>query len=404
METRDILERLIAFPSVFTAPDYAGITDYAISVLEPLGVTCHRLDAPDGGRAGLFAATGPAGPGGVMLSAHLDVVPVTGQEWRTDPFVATQRDDRIHGRGTSDMKGFAAAAIRAMAEAVRRPLSQPLKLALSWDEEAGCVGIAEMIGSLDATIGLPDLCIVGEPTSMRIVTGHKGKLSHRVTFTGSAGHSAGAPGHVNALHLACDFIGKLRQLQDEIAATGFRADGYAVPYSTIHVGNLAGGSALNMIPESAVLEFEVRHLGGEDIGGLMARIETAAAEIASKAREKRPEAGIEITEFNRYPGFDIACGQETEFLESAGGHLPPGKVDYGTDGGVIAAEGVPVLVCGPGDISRAHRADEYITVADLSECDAFLVRVLDALEVGLPLSRKPGLALRSACIPSSPRD
>lgn len=390
MDTRDILERLIAFPSVFTATDYAGITDYAISVLEALGVTCHRIEAPGGGRAGLFATTGPAGPGGVMLSAHLDVVPVTGQDWRTDPFVATERDGRIFGRGTSDMKGFAAAAIRAMAEAARRPLAQPLKLALSYDEEAGCVGIAQMAESLHRTIGLPDLCIVGEPTSMQIVTGHKGKLSHRVAFTGSAGHSAGAPGHVNALHLACDFIGSLRQFQEGIAKTGLRADGYSVPYSTIHVGNLAGGSALNMIPETALLEFEIRHLAGEDVADLVARIEAAAVSIAAKARERRSAAAIKMTEFNRYPGFDIASGRETEFLESVGGRLPSGKVDYGTDGGVIAAEGVPVLVCGPGDIARAHRADEYITTTELVECDAFLVRVVEALGVGLPFSRPKG--------------
>ncbi len=387
MDTREILDRLIAFPSVFTATDYAAITDYAISVLEPLGVTCHRLEAPGGGRAGLFAATGPDGPGGVMLSAHLDVVPVTGQNWRTDPFVATERDGRIYGRGASDMKGFAAAAIRAMAEASGRPLARPLKLALSWDEEAGCVGIAEMVGSLDRTIGRPDLCIVGEPTSMRIVTGHKGKLSQRVAFTGSAGHSAGAPDHVNALHLACDFIGTLRQLQEEIADTGICAEGYAIPYTTIHVGNLSGGSALNMIPEAAVLELEIRHLGGEDIEALLTRIETSAAAIAAQAQTLRPEAAIAISEFNRYPGFDIASGPETRFLASVGGRLPPGKVDYGTDGGVIAGEGVPVLVCGPGKISRAHRADEFITLAELSECDAFLARILDVLETGAPFAR-----------------
>lgn len=388
MDTRDILDRLIAFPSVFTAADYSEITDYAISILEPLGVTCHRLEAPGGGRSGLFASTGPAGPGGVMLSAHLDVVPATGQSWRTDPFVATERDGRIYGRGTSDMKGFAAAAIRAMAEASGRPLAQPLKLALSWDEEAGCVGIAEMVGSLDRTIGRPDLCIVGEPTSMQIVTGHKGKVSQRVTFTGSAGHSAAAPEHVNALHLACDFIGTLRQLQDEIAETGFHSARYAVPYSTIHVGNLKGGSALNMIPETAMLQFEIRHLAGEDVGALLARIESAAARIAAKGRERRSEASIEISEFNRYPGFDISSGPETGFLESVGGHLPLGKVDYGTDGGVIAANGVAVLVCGPGDISRAHKADEYIELTELKECDALLGRILDSLEVGLPFERQ----------------
>jgi len=387
MDTREILGRLISFPSVFTAADYVDITDYVISVLEPLGVTCHRIAAPGGGRAGLFAATGPAGPGGVLLSAHLDVVPVTGQDWRTEPCTAKERGGLIFGRGASDMKGFAAAAIRAMADAARRPLVQPLKLALSYDEEAGCVGISEMAGSLHRTIGLPNLCIVGEPTQMRIVSGHKGKVSRRINFRGSAGHSAGAPVHVNALHLACDLVVELRQLQDEIAETGQRAEGYAVPYSTIHVGSLVGGGALNMIPEHATLEFEIRHLAEEDVSGLLDRVDLAAARMTAQARQLRPEAGIEVIEINRYPGFDFAAGPQIDFLRGLGAHLPVGKVDFGTDAGVIARENVPVLVCGPGDISRAHRADEYITMAELAECDAFLDRLLSALERGFPISQ-----------------
>ena len=385
MQTREILDRLIAFPSVFTAEAYAGVTDYAISLLAPLGVTCHRLEAPGGGRAGLFASTGPAGPGGIMLSAHLDVVPTAGQPWSSDPFVATERDGRIYGRGTSDMKGFASAAIRAMAEASRRPLGKPLKLALSYDEEAGCVGIAEMAGALDRTIGLPELCIVGEPTSMRIVNGHKGKVSLRVRFTGSAGHSASAPDHVNALHLACDFIGVLRDLQQEIAEKGRKAEGYAVPYSTVHVGNLSGGDALPLIPEAATLEFEIRHIAAEDLDALLGRISRAAAKIADDAAQRRPEASVKIKEFNRYPGFDMDSRAAIDLLVGIGGKRPEGKVDYGTDGGVIADLGVQVLVCGPGDIARAHRADEYIKATELDQCDAFLSRVLDTLEIGSPL-------------------
>ena len=392
MDTVEILNRLIAFPSVFTAADYSDITDYAISVLSPLGVSCHRLEAPEGGRAGLFAVTGPEGPGGIMLSAHVDVVPVTGQRWRTDPFIATERGGLIHGRGASDMKGFAAAAIHAMAKAARQPLVQPLKLALSYDEEAGCVGISHMAGSLARTIGLPDLCIVGEPTSMRLVTGHKGKISRRIAFTGSEGHSAGAPLHVNALHLACDAVGALRRLQDRIAQTGPRDADYAVPYSTLHVGSLAGGGALNMIPETATLEFELRHLAAEDVEGLLARIESALDEIAAAARKRHPEAGYEMVEFNRYPGFDLADGSLTGFLAGLGGHLPPGKVDYGTDGGVIAAQGVPVIVCGPGDIARAHKANEYISRAELVECDAFLAAVISSLGAGLPFAGRTGFS------------
>ena len=175
-------------------------------------------------------------------------------------------------------------------------------------------------------------------------------------------------------------------MQDEIVKTGPRANGYAIPYSTIHVGSFSGGSALNMIPEAAALEFEIRHLAEEDVAGLLARVQAEASEIAEKARETRPEADIEIAEFNRYPGFDLASVSAIDFLEGIGGRMPLGKVDYGTDGGVIASEGVRVLVCGPGDISRAHRADEYISILELAECDAFLARVLEALKIGLPFA------------------
>ena len=322
---------------------------------------------------------GVVGPGATVA----DVVPVGDVDaWSADPFGAEIKDGKLYGRGTSDMKGFAAAALHAMIDAARRPLAQPLKLALSYDEEAGCIGITDMIGALDRTIGRPDLCIVGEPTRMQIVSGHKGKTSVRVTVTGSAGHSAQAPHHVNALHLAADLMQALRRLQDEIAQTGLHVDGYAVPHSTVHVGSLSGGTALNMIPETAVLEFEIRHLSGEDVPALLDRVRDAAAGIEAEAQKTRPEARIEMTTFNTYPGFDQAAQDAIGFVESLGGHLPPGKVDYGTDGGVIAAHGVPVLVCGPGDIARAHRADEYIAVAELGDCDAFLGRLVNRLETG----------------------
>ncbi|GMG85011.1 acetylornithine deacetylase [Paralimibaculum aggregatum] len=376
-----LLQRLIAFPSVHTAPDYAAITDHVIGLLAPLGVRCHRMPDATGTRAGLFAATGPEGPGGVLLSAHLDVVPAAGQDWSLDPFAGIQREGRIFGRGATDMKGFAACAIRAMARAAGRRLKRPLKLAFSYDEESGCVGISEMIGALEDSIGRPELCLVGEPTGMRIATGHKGKLSCRATVRGEPGHSAEAPRHLNALHLAADFVGVLRRMQAEIAETGARNPAYAIPHATIHVGWLAGGTALNMVPARAELEFEIRHLAEDDVDGLLARVRAEAADLVAGLRARHPAAAIGIREINRYPGFDLAPGSAAEaFIGAVGGIGPTTKVNYGTDGGVFAAAlGLPVIVCGPGDMAQGHKPDEFIELAELAACDAMLDRIVDRL-------------------------
>lgn len=377
----ELLQRLIAFPSVHTSRDYAAITDDIIGLLEPLGVRCHRLPDSTGTRAGLFAAIGPPGDGGVLLSAHLDVVPAAGQEWTLDPFAGTLRDGRIYGRGACDMKGFAACALRAMMRAAAMELRCPLKLAFSYDEESGCVGIAEMVDRLAPTIGLPGLCLVGEPTQMRIATGHKGKLSYRVVFVGEAGHSAEAPRHLNALYLAVDFVSVLRRLQEEIEASGVRNDAYAIPHATIHVGHLSGGTSLNMVPSRAELAFEIRYLSDDNADVYVARIESRARALLAGLRESHPAADIRIEQINSYPGFDMPEGSPAEdFLRAAGAAGPTTKVNYGTDGGVLARNlGVPVLVCGPGNMAQGHKPDEFIEVAQLAACDRILDRILDRL-------------------------
>ena len=381
----ELLQRLIAQPSVHTAQDYTAITDDVIGLLEPLGVRCHRLPDPTGTRAGLFAATGPEGPGGALLSAHLDVVPVEGQDWTFDPFGGTLSDGRIYGRGACDMKGFAACAVRAMMLAAGTQLAAPLKLAFSYDEESGCVGIAEMIDRLEPTIGLPDICLIGEPTKMQIATGHKGKLSYRVVFTGEPGHSAEAPRHLNALQLATDFVSMLRRLQATIQHNGVRNARYAIPYATIHVGRLSGGTALNVVPAQAELEFEIRYLADDDVGAYLSRIQAEAEALVSCLRDEHPAAAIRIEEINAYPGFDAPENSDAEaFLRSIGAEGAATKVNYGTDGGVFAQRlGLPVMVCGPGNMEQGHKPDEFIEIAQLEACDDMLNRLIDRLAQGL---------------------
>ncbi|MEL7116039.1 MAG: M20/M25/M40 family metallo-hydrolase, partial [Pseudomonadota bacterium] len=245
--TIEILDRLVGFDTVSHRSNL-GLIAYVEDVLETCGFRQTRLTDPTGTKAGIFAAIGPAGPG-VLLSAHTDVVPVEGQEWTRDPFRLHRAHDRLYGRGTTDMKGFLASMLAAAERAASLDLAEPLKLAISYDEEIGCIGIAQMIDGLIPAIGTPRAAIVGEPTEMQVATGHKGKVALRAICRGEAGHSALAPRFTNAIHVATDFVAQIRDVQAEIVATGARDPAYDVPYSTLHVGTIAGGSALNIVPD-----------------------------------------------------------------------------------------------------------------------------------------------------------
>ncbi|OYX23589.1 MAG: acetylornithine deacetylase, partial [Rhodobacterales bacterium 32-66-7] len=280
---KEILARLIAFDTVSANPNMA-LMAWVRDLLEGAGIAVTLLPDASGGKANLYATTGPAGGGGVMLSGHTDVVPVTGQVWTMPPFQLTEAGGRMYGRGAADMKGFVACAIAAMLTASRRPLRVPLHLALSYDEEIGCMGVGSLIDMLAAAPVKPRFCIVGEPTGMQVATGHKGKVALRATCTGREGHSALAPMALNALHLAGDFMAAVRALQAEVAATGLRDGDYDVPYTTLHVGKLSGGVQVNIVPNHAVLDFEIRSLAGEDVPALITRLEAEAEAIVAPLR------------------------------------------------------------------------------------------------------------------------
>ena len=381
--TLEHLEALVAIPSVFTASDYVAITDYCEKILTGAGARCHRVESRRTGRAGLFASMGPGGPGGLMLSGHLDVVPVDGQAWTSDPFTLTRRDGRAYGRGTTDMKGFVACALALAERAAGRSLAAPLKFALSFDEEDGCLGIYEMMPSLAPTIAPPALCLVGEPTGMRLVTGHKGKVSYRLTCHGTAGHSARAPRHLNAMHLAADALALLRAEQDRLASQETRDPAFDVPYTTIHAGILRAGTALNIVPDRAELAFEIRHLATTDPDELRDRFQAQLASHLGRLSESFAPADATLEETNRYPGLDAAADSPmAALLTDFGAQFPAGKVDFGTEAGVFAAHGIPTYVCGPGSMEQGHKADEFIERSQLSLCDAMLDRALDWLATG----------------------
>lgn len=377
------LEALVASPSVFTADDYIAITDYCEAILTAAGAKCHRVTSRRAGRAGLFASMGPAGPGGLMLSGHLDVVPVEGQSWSSDPFRLTERDGCAYGRGAVDMKGFVACALAAAERAATHDLTAPLKFAFSYDEEAGCVGIAEMMPELDRAIGAPAICLVGEPTSMRLVTGHKGKVSYRLTCHGAAGHSAQAPQFLNALHLAADGLAILRSEQEKLASTETRDPAYETPYTTIHAGHMQGGAALNVVPHEAVLDFEIRYLAATDPDALRERIEARLAARLAEFRQSFPYADVSLKEINRYPGLEAPVRHDVaRRLADFGAALPAGKVDFGTEAGFFFDEGIATYVCGPGSMEQGHKPDEFIALSQLGICDRMLDRSLNYLSRG----------------------
>lgn len=384
----EILERLIGFPTVSRDPN-AALIDYVADLLRAAGITPRIVPNADGTKANLFASIGPGQggeeQGGVMLSGHTDVVPVDGQAWTRPPFALTEAGGRLYGRGTADMKGFVACALAAMLRGARMALRSPLHLALSYDEELGCLGVHSLIALLAQGPARPALCIVGEPTGLQVATGHKGKTGMRATCRGVEAHSALAPTGLNALHLAADLMAVIRAEQARLAETGLRDGDYDVPYSTLHVGKLNGGVALNIVPNLAVMDFELRNLAQDDPATLLAPVHAGAERLRDAARRDFPEADIAIEVFNTYPGLDTPRASEAvAFVKALTGANGTIKVAFGTEGGLFSEKlGVPTVICGPGSMNQGHKPDEYVEVEQLARCNALLDTLLARLAAGL---------------------
>lgn len=384
MKTRDILDRLVAFDTVSSEPNLPLI-EWVQHLLAGVGIIATVIPDPTGKKANLYATIGPQDVPGVMLSGHTDVVPVTGQNWSRPPFALTEADGRYYGRGVTDMKGFVACALSAALAAARRPLATPLHLALSHDEEVGCLGVGSLIDMLARAPFTPAMCIVGEPTGMQVATGHKGKIALRATCTGREGHSALAPLALNALHLAADFLNAVRRLQAEVAATGLKDGDYDVPYTTLHVGKMSGGVQVNIVPNHAVLDFEIRNLAGDDPQILIDRLKAEAEAICAPLRDQFPEAEIRVERLWDYPGLgtptDAGVVRFVQGLTGANGTM---KVAFGTEGGLFSERlGIPTVICGPGSMAQGHKPDEWVSLDQIARCEAMLARLLDRLEAGL---------------------
>ena len=380
MNTVQILERLIGFPTV-SRDSNLDLIGFVQDFLGSRGIESRLYRDAGGTKANLYASIGPRDRGGVLLSGHTDVVPADGQRWSSDPFTMTARGGAYYGRGAADMKGFLAAALAAMDRARRRELSMPLEIAFSYDEEVGCLGVRSLIADMASWTHRPRFCIVGEPTLLRIATGHKGKTALRASCHGLAAHSAYPNRGVNAIYLAADFITRVRARQRDIEMHGRRDPGFEVPYTTLHVGTIRGGTALNIVPDRCDVELEVRNLASDDPRRIVDGLREDAQACGAPPERGQAAAGIELAVTNEYPGLDTAEDSDVVALvASLVGHRECVKVGFGSEGGLFAGElGIPTVVCGPGSINDAHKPDEHVTAEQLVACDAMLDALIERL-------------------------
>ncbi|GMA39783.1 acetylornithine deacetylase [Mobilicoccus caccae] len=351
------------------------------------GVTPHILPNAEGTKANLLAtvpASDGSRSGGVMLSGHTDVVPVDGQEWTSDPFTPQVRDGRLYGRGTCDMKAFSAVALHLLPRMVESDLREPIHLALSYDEEVGCVGGAEIVKQI-ADLGLsPEVCVVGEPTNMRIIKAHKSINLIRVTFTGVAAHSSLTAQGVNAIEHAARFITRVRDMADGWREEGPYDEAYPLAYTTASVNIVSGGIAGNTVPDRCVVELEFRSIAANDPAEIVDRIRGFAAEVERRMRAENDAASVQVDVLAQVPGLDAEPDTAASRLAVAlGAHDSDEKVTYGTEAGQFAGSGIETIVCGPGDIAQAHAADEFIELSQIEQCEAFMNRLIDHLSEGI---------------------
>jgi acetylornithine deacetylase len=380
MNSEQILDRLIAFPTV-SRDSNLTLIEYVRDFLASCGVRAKLYGDDSGRKANLYAVIGPRDRGGVLLSGHTDVVPVDGQKWSSDPFSLVERGGRLFARGAADMKGFIACALRAAQLATERELRIPLQLALSYDEEIGCVGVRSLIDDMATWAHRPQFCIVGEPTLLRPAVGHKGKTALAASCRGHAAHSASPGRGVNAIYMATELVDKIRVRQAAIEASGTRDDGYEVPYTTLHVGVVHGGTVLNIVPARCDLEFEIRNLPEDDASQIVAGMRVDAAAIARSFHKDDLDAGIELEVTNEYPPLDTPPDSDVVALVAAlTGEHERIKVGFGSEGGLFSERlGIPTVVCGPGSIDQAHKPDEFIERDQLLRCDAMMDALLDRL-------------------------
>ena len=375
----EILKKLVSFDTT-SFKSNLDLIKFIENYLNDLNIKSELIYDETKNKANLFTTIGPNLQGGIVLSGHTDVVPITKQNWTSDPFILTERDDKLFGRGSSDMKGFIAIVLSRVSAMVEKKLKKPIHLAFSYDEEIGCVGVHSLLDLIKKKSINPEFCIVGEPTSMEMVIGHKGKHAYDVKVDGLSCHSGQAPNGVNAINYASKLINYIEEINKEKSIKGPFDNDYEIPYSTLHTGLIKGGTILNIVPKLCQFEFEIRHLVEDDPLEIIQRIKQYTEELLIKEMHNiSSTTNIEINEKINYPGLNISesisiVKQVKELL----GKSSHKKVVFGTEGGLFKRElNLPTIICGPGSIDQAHKPDEFISIQQIEKGGTFIDKLIN---------------------------
>ena len=381
MNSRELLATLVGFDTT-SRESNLQLIEFVRDYLAGFGVPCELIFNEPRSKANLFATLGPPQVPGIVLSGHTDVVPVDGQAWSVAPFELSEHDGKLYGRGTADMKGYIACVLAAVPRFLAAPLRMPLHIALSYDEEVGCLGVRSLLAELERRPHKPLLCIIGEPTELKPVLGHKGKLAMRCDVHGAACHSAYAPQGVNAIEYAAELIGELGRIGARLRRPELHDPRFDPPYSTVQTGLISGGKALNIVPADCRFDFEVRALPNQDPRQVAEQLRHfAQQQLVPRMQAVDGASGIGFSELSAYPGLATdADSQAARWIAQFCGSSEFGTVAFGTEGGLFDAVGIPTVICGPGSMDQGHKPDEFVSLAQLAGCDAMLERLASALQ------------------------
>jgi acetylornithine deacetylase len=377
MTSIEMIGRLVGFDTTSRESNLALI-DFVRDYLDRWRIKSEVVFDSTRRKANLFATIGPTNVGGVMLSGHSDVVPVDGQDWASDPFKLDQRDGKLYGRGSADMKSFIAVALAKVPDFVGQPLDVPIHLALTYDEEVGCLGVRSLIAALAPRAVKPRLCVIGEPTLMKPVVAHKGSRRLRCHVHGHEAHSSLTHRGVNAIETAAAMITHINGIARKKRASGPFDPAFDPPYTTLQTGLIAGGTAVNIVPNECRFDFEMRHLPNDDPDAIVDDLKRYAASLLPEMQAVSAQAGIAFEETNTVAALSAQPDEEVVQLALAlSGANGTGKVSFATEGGFFQQGGIPTVICGPGSIEQAHKADEFIALDQVKQCEDFIDRLIE---------------------------
>lgn len=376
MKIEDILGKLVSYETV-SEKNNEDLADFIIKFLQNQGISAQKIRG-EKGRFNIYSRIGPDINGGIILSGHTDVVPTTGQKWSTNPFKLKKKKNRLYARGAADMKGFIAVVLSLIKNINKEKLKKPLHLVFSYDEEIGCIGIQKLIPFLKKIKPKPKFCIVGEPTEMKLVNQHKGKKNFIVNFQGIESHSSLVNDGVNSISYCVQFLNFLEIKQKELKKK--KNTKFSPEFTSINVGKINGGIAVNIIPKTCEIEFEIRDIPNCNTLRIIKDIKDFLFELENKMRSQNKKCSIVFKEVNDFPPLNTK--ENMEIISLCLKNLNSNAleaVSFGTEAGVFDKLGFQTVVCGPGSIKQAHKPDEFIELSQLKKCESFLTKIINSL-------------------------